>query len=332
MYRMKVLVVGLGSMGKRRIRLLKRIKSNLVIIGVDNNKERAECVRKEYKIEVCTSIESAIEKYRTECAIISTAPTSHAVIIQTCLENGMHVFTELNLISDKYIENMKLAVEKQKILFLSSTFLYRDEVQFMMKKVKNHSGLLNYSYHIGQYLPDWHPWESFQNFFVGKKETNGCREIFAIELPWLMKAFGEIDKINVLAGNNTTLNVDYPDNYLVLIQHKTGHKGMVAVDVMSRKAVRNFELFGEQLYMSWDGSPTGLKEYDLEKHKDKKIALYDNVDTIEGYSSFVIENAYENELRNFFDVINGESEPQYSFEEDLVTLKWIDRIEGKCVN
>ena len=35
---------------------------------------------------------------------------------------------------------------------------------------------------LGQYLPDWHPWESYKSFFVSNKKTNGCRELFAIEL------------------------------------------------------------------------------------------------------------------------------------------------------
>lgn len=37
---MKALIVGLGSMGKRRIRLLRGIDKNAEIIGVDTNPER----------------------------------------------------------------------------------------------------------------------------------------------------------------------------------------------------------------------------------------------------------------------------------------------------
>ena len=49
--RMNICVVGLGSMGKRRIRLLKKIVSNTIIIGVDSNYNRAKTVAKEYGIE-----------------------------------------------------------------------------------------------------------------------------------------------------------------------------------------------------------------------------------------------------------------------------------------
>lgn len=325
---MKVLVVGLGSMGKRRIRLLKKIKPDFLIIGVDSNEERAEFARKEYGIEVSADLDKALEVYKPEYAVISTSPLSHAAIIHKCLSAQAHVFTEINLVKNQYEENMELAEKEGKVLFLSSTFLYRDDVQYVLKKVRNNIGNVNYNYHVGQYLPDWHPWENFENFFVGKRETNGCREIFAIDLPWIIETFGEIEHIDVLSGKNTKLNIDYCDNYLLLIQHKMGHKGMIAVDIMSRKAVRKLEVFGEQLYITWDGTPKGLREYDWEKKEDVDIDLYSKVDTIDGYSSFVIENAYESELRAFFDEVENGEMPRYSFSKDITTLEWIDKIEG----
>ena len=325
---MRVIVVGLGSMGKRRIRLLKKIDASIQILGVDTNHERAQAVSEEYDIEVCSNLDEVLENYDAICAIISTAPISHGNIINKCLKAGLHVFTEINLIADMYDENMQLAEEKGKTLFLSSTFLYRDEIAYMMNRIKQSDSKLNYSYHIGQYLPDWHPWENFNNFFVGNKRTNGCREIFAIELPWITKAFGKIVSHKVISGKNTSLNIDYADNYLVLLEHENGHKGMLAVDVMSRKAVRNLEVFGEDLYLSWDGSPYGLNEYDADAKQDKAIKLYEKVDTLKGYSSFIIENAYQKELENFFATIEGKQTAQYSFKEDLEIIQLIDAIEG----
>ena len=324
---MRVIVVGLGSMGKRRIRLLKKINPNMAIMGVDTNIQRTQKAKEEFGIDVCMNIDEALTTYGATCAIISTAPLFHGSIINKCLKADLHVFTEINLISDLYAENMKLAEEKSKTLFLSSTFLYRDEIDYIMNKINQSKTKLNYSYHIGQYLPDWHPWENFNNFFVGDRRTNGCREIFAIELPWICKAFGKVISYKVISGKNTSLKLDYKDNYLVLLEHESGHKGMLAVDVLSRKAVRNLEIFGEDLYLSWDGSPHGLKEYNIEEKQDKEVELYDNVDTIKGYSAFIIENAYQKELETFFATIEGTGSAKHSFKEDLEIIELIDAIE-----
>jgi predicted dehydrogenase len=242
--------------------------------------------------------------------------------------NNIHVFTELNLVSDGYDENLALAKANKLVLFLSSTFMYRDEIKKIKSLVNEANCQLNYSYHVGQYLPDWHPWENYKDFFVGDKRTNGCREIFAIELPWMIDVFGDILKVNVVKSKISGLNIDYNDNYLIIMQHTTGHKGVLAVDVVSRKAVRNLEVFGEELFLEWNGSPKGLKMYDYNEKEEKVIVLYDNVDQLKEYGEFIVENAYFNEIISFFDAINGKVTPVYDFEKDKATLKLIDEIEA----
>lgn len=325
---MRVVVIGLGSMGKRRIRLIKKYDKNIKIIGIDNNEERRTSCTKEYKIETYNNLAELSVRNKVDSAFICTSPLSHSEIITECLELGMHVFTELNLVDDGYEKNMKLAKEKKLTLFMSSTFLYREEIKKIKALVAEANCDLNYTYHVGQYLPDWHPWENYEDFFVSNKRSNGCRELFAIELPWLTETFGDIVKVDVMKSKMSNLNIDYNDNYLVNIEHNNGHKGTLAVDIVSRKAVRNLEVFGEKLYLSWDGSPTGLTKYDYEIKEDLDIVLYEEVDQLENYSDFVVENAYTNEIIAFFESISKETTPIYTFEQDREILKIIDEIEA----
>jgi len=325
---MNIVVIGLGSMGRRRIRLIKQYNDSYKIIGVDLNKERRIASESEFGIETIDSLEEAIKNNNLDSAIICTSPLSHSKLIKLCLENNLHIFTELNLVTDGYDENIQLAEEKNRVLFLSSTFLHRAEIKQINNVVKMHDERLNYTYHIGQYLPDWHPWESYRDFFVGDKRTNGCREIFAIELPWLIEVFGNVKDIIVRKSKISSLNIDYNDNYIVILEHESGHKGMLAVDIVSRKAVRNLEIFGENIYLSWDGSAEGLKMIDIEKRKEENILLYEKVDQLNQYSKFVVENAYYDEIVSFFEVISNNIEPIYDFEKDKIILDLIDRIEA----
>ena len=244
---MKVIVIGLGSMGKRRIRLLKERK-DVEISGIDTQMERVKQVTEDLGVSCYNDLQEAIDKENPTCAFVCTSPLSHAKLINLCLQNKLHVFTEINLVSDLYDENIKLAHDNNCVLFLSSTFLYEEDTKAIINKVRPCNEKLNYIYHVGQYLPDWHPWESYNNYFIGDRRTNGCREIMAIDIPWLVKAFGKITNVQVLKGKNTELNVNYNDNYLMLIEHESGVKGTFAVDVMARKAVRHFEMYSEQVY------------------------------------------------------------------------------------
>lgn len=325
---MTIVVIGLGSMGKRRIRLIHKYRDTFKIIGIDTNEERRKECKDQYGIETFNSLIEVVGTIHVDCAFVCTSPLSHSGIITECLNYGLHVFTELNLVDDGYDENILLAKQKSLTLFISSTFLYREEIRKIRALSQQMNSSLNYTYHVGQYLPDWHPWESYKDFFVSNKLSNGCREIFAVELPWLVDVFGEIVKVDVIKSKITNLDIDYNDNYLLLIQHKNGHKGTLAVDVVSRKAVRNLEIYGEQLYLHWDGSPTGLYVYDFEVKKDVNIQLYKEIDQLNNYSSFVVENAYLNEVISFFEAVTEGKTPAYSFEKDKDILKIIDKIEA----
>ena len=149
---MNIVVIGLGSMGRRRIRLIKQYNDSYKIIGVDLNKERRIISESKFGIETSDNLKGVIKKHNLNSAIICTSPLSHSKLISLCLDNNLHVFTELNLVTDGYDENIQLAEEKNRVLFLSSTFLYRAEIKQINKLVKMQDKMLNYIYHIGQYL------------------------------------------------------------------------------------------------------------------------------------------------------------------------------------
>lgn len=322
-----IMVVGLGSMGKRRLRLLKQLRPGLRICGVDIDERRREDVNSTYEIPVYSQIAQAVVAEHPEAAVISAAPLSHAALIRQCLKAGLHVFTELNLVPDSYRENMKLAEQAGLVLFLSSTFLYRKENRYIIKKAQE-SGILNYRYHVGQYLPDWHPWESYEGYFVGDKRTNGCRELFAIELPWLCAAFGPISETQVIHRRCSGLNISYDDSYMLLLRHRNGHMGSLCIDVISRKAVRLFEMYNENTYLTWGGEPHTLYEWASAAKELQPVGLYDAVEHQDGYAAFTIENAYQEELAAFMKQIEQGEQPSYGFADDLVTLQLIEEIEG----
>ena len=329
---MQAAVIGLGSMGQRRIRLIKQYamqnETAIEIYGIDLSQERRKNCEAEWQIKTFGSLGEACDAAALDCIFISTSPLSHAAIIRDALSHGLHVFTELNLVSDGYDANIALSAKNQCVLFLSSTFLYREEIHKIREEVGKTDKPLRYSYHVGQYLPDWHPWENYQDFFVANRRTNGCRELFAIELPWLTNIFGAIESFEVQKSKMTGLAIDYADNYQVLIKHTSGHQGLLAIDVVSRKAVRNLEIYGEDSYIEWNGQPDGLSIFQEKTKKVEPVLLYDQIDQLENYSRFIVENAYYHEIEAFFQEIDGKQAALYDFEQDKIILELIDKIEA----
>ena len=85
---MKVLVIGLGSMGKRRVRLLKQLslKASLELIGIDSREERRLEAENVLEIQTVASIQQAMDENPDIFAVfVCTSPLSHSGIVKQCL-------------------------------------------------------------------------------------------------------------------------------------------------------------------------------------------------------------------------------------------------------
>lgn len=325
---MNILIVGLGSMGKRRARLIQGLLAGHTVAGVDNTERRCDEAR-ELGITAYTSLPEALEAETFDAAFVCTAPLTHAIIIDELLNAGLPVFSELNLVDDGYEALIAKAEEKRLPLFLSSTMLYRAETEYIAQQVQQFGKPVNYIYHIGQYLPDWHPWESYKDFFVGDERTGGVREILGIDLPWLVSAFGPVKSAHVEKDKISDLEIGYPDSFFITLRHADGNKGFLAVDVVSPKAVRNFEAFGEGLHLFWEGNPRSLYRYNTETKEKVLVDTYGEFEHDPRYSDNIVENAYVDEIINFFAVVNGAGEPKWSFAQDLEVIHLMEQIEGR---
>lgn len=322
----KILVVGYGSMGRRRIRLTRELLPSVKFICVDSNDQRLIQAREDGHISV-SSIENGIE-FSPDLAFVCTSPGHHADIILKLLEAGVHVFTELNLTSDKYELIAKTAEKNNVVIFVSSTLVYKRQMEIIKDRVAEQSKPLTYIYHVGQYLPDWHPWESYKDFFVGKKETNGIREILAIQLPWIVDTFGRVKEVKVSCQNCTELDIDFPDSAILNIIHDNGCIGSFVVDVTSRKAITRLEIIGENIHLFWEGHNDDLRILNLETKDVECVPVYESEQHVEGYSDNITEEPYRDEIKEFIRTIYGEK-ARYGLEQDAYVLSLIDRIESK---
>lgn len=327
---MNVLIVGLGSMGQRRLRLIQNKYPDYVISGIEFSKERRDDVEKIYNIKTYESTVAALQEKKFDTAFVCTPPATHYKVIKELLDNKINVFTEINLLNKGYDELLQLAKKNDVQIFMSSTPLYRKEIQKICELVSKQTKPLQYIYHVGQYLPDWHPWESYKKFFVGNSETNGCREIFAIQMPWLLKCFGnDAEILSTSRKQITNLEIEYPDSYIVTIEHKTGNRGVLIIDVAARKATTYLEIVGEDTHIKWDGTPNGLSVYNFDRKEFDAVSLYESFEHNEKYAANIIEDAYLAEIECFFGMLKGTVTPLYFLEDDANTLRLIDIIEGK---
>ncbi len=123
------------------------------------------------------------------------------------------------------------------------------------------------------------------------------------------------------------LELDYPDTYYMILNHKGGTKGVVLIDVVARKSSINLEIMNENLYITWDGLPTGVKDYDIDSKELREVQLYESYEHNDNYSANIVEDAYLNEIEAYFSQIMEGTVPIYDFGKDQKVLDVMDDME-----
>ena len=244
---MRFLVIGLGSMGKRRVRNLKALGA-ADIAGCDIRKDRCAEVADKYGIAVYPDFASAMEAFCPDTLVISTSPEHHMTYALAGFGRGLSCFIEASVVdADRILELHKRAEGTQVLMAPSCTMRYYPGP----KKVKElvHAGVIgrpiNVNYQTGQYLPDWHPWERIDEFYVSSRATGGCREIVPFELTWLNDIFGTPEPLACVKAKLTDMSADIDDLYHCLLRYPEGILANVTVEVISRPhATRELRVLG----------------------------------------------------------------------------------------
>lgn len=320
---MKFLIVGLGSMGKRRIRNLKYLQQE-DIIGFDVSKERTKEIANKYSIETCNNIEEVLEK-KPDVLIISTPPELHMKYAKIAIENGIHFFTEASVVQDDMEDVVKQLDNSDIVGLPSCTMRYHPIVKKVNEVLKSGKlgKVLAFTYHSGQYLPDWHPWEDYRKFYVSQKETGACREIVPFELVWITSTFGKIKKVFSDKAKISSLAVDIDDIYNVLLDCENGVKGVLTVDIISRPAIRKLTILTERGTVIADWYAKSVNYYIFDQGW-KNVMIDDGLiekDYLHG------EKMYIEEMENLLNSIQKKINPPYTFSEDLKILKILSAIE-----
>lgn len=233
---MRLLVVGLGSMGKRRVRNLQAL-GETEISGFDLRVDRcAEAIEK-YGIRTFCDFEEAITSFGPDALIISVSPESHMYYAWRAFELGLSCFIEASVVDAQRILELSEAIQDNALIMAPSCTMRYFPGPRKVKEILK-SGLLgrvlNVNYQTGQYLPDWHPWESVESFYVSKRDTGGGREIVPFELTWLNDLFGLPVPRACVKAKITDMPADIDDIYHCLLSYPENVLANITVEVISR--------------------------------------------------------------------------------------------------
>ena len=319
-------MVGLGSMGKRRIRNLLTLGYKN-IIGFDPRGDRRKEASKNYNISTVSDFNMALEK-KPDVMIISTPPDLHGKYAKIAIKNNIHFFTEVNLFSKELKKIIAMMKDKPIVGAPSCTMRFHPIVSELKKILDKGSigKILTISHHFGHFLPDWHPWEDYRDFYVSKRETGGAREIIPFELIWLIYLFSDIKSVYGDIQKLSKLDADIDDIYQTILEFENRVFCILVIDVITKPSIRETKIIGEYGIILCDFNEGYIKIGKGEKWKIIKVKMGK---VAKGYKgSTPPETLYEEEIKNFLNAIKNKRKYPHSFFEKLKIMQVLDAIEA----
>jgi len=330
--KLRFLIVGLGSMGKRRIRNLF-VNDEKNITGFDIRPDRNAEAKEKYGIKVVENFKD-LSPQDFDVMIISTSPEAHGDYIRFALKHKKHFFVEHPTNDDGYQEIFSakdvtsLEGENSTIVTAPSCTLRFYQPVKMIKEIldkKEVGKILAFQYHAGQYLPDWHTYEDYREVYFSKKSTSACREIFPFELIWLSWLFNsKVKEVRGSISKVSDLEMDADDIILANVKYHNGILGNIIIDAISRKPFRTLRILGSDGVLDWERADSVIKLYNIASKTTKVIPVPEGHPET-GYINE--EEMYNNEIKAFLDAINGKKKYPHNFTDSIHLLKTLFTLE-----
>lgn len=322
---MKIIVFGLGSMGKRRVRCLQQLGHH-AIVGYDIHAKRVE-EAKLHGIDA-TSDFTALPLSTADAYFICTPPDQHEAYIDYALMFKKPCFVEASVILGKLEKVCETARQEGIFIAPSCTLLFHPAIRLIQTIINNQQlgKVTNFSYHCGQYLPDWHPWESVKDFYVSNPLTGGCREIVPFELTWMTHCFGLPQQAVALHGETMDVGAKIDDTYAISLQFKQGF-GVILVDVTSRYAIRHLILNFEQGQIQWRWDENCINLFEVATGQWEKRSFEPTCGSAQGYNKNITEEMYLNEIEAFLKGIDNPQHYPNDLAKDIKILKLLNALE-----
>jgi len=314
--KMKIAVIGCGSIGKRHIRNLLSLNGNDVIAYDKDPRKLAE-VKADFGVKVLASLPDVLA-IKPKAVLVCTPNSLHVPMAYEAAKLGSHLFIEKPLSHnldgvDQLLEKVK---EQKLVTMVGCNFKFHPS--FIKMKTILESGVLgrvlSARCQFGQYLPDWHPWEDYRKGYSARSDLGGGILLDSHEFDYMQWFLGDVAELFCFAGKVSNLEIDTEDTAEVLLKFQSGTIAEIHLDYTQRAYQRNYEFFGEKGTLKWD-------------FQERKVGLYlaseNKWEVFEEPNNYDLNAMYKEQMKHFLESIENETETITDIFDALKTLKLI---------
>jgi predicted dehydrogenase len=294
------LVVGLGSIGRRHARNWAALGYGPLAVCRQRNAPQPEPLG----VDVTTffDIEEAFSQHAPEVVLVTNPTSLHVETACAAVRAGAHVFIEkpLGCTLTGVRELLESARSAGKLLMVGYNLRFHPGLARLRQLTRAGSigRILSARAEVGEYLPDWHPWEDYRDSYSARGELGGGAVLtFSHELDAMCWILGPPRRVVGMASHASSLDLSAEDVAEIVLEFDSGAIGSVHVDYVRRSPRRSLELIGETGVLRWDYERNRLEIYTAATRQWR---------VEEGDPTFERNQMYRAELQHFVGCVRGE--------------------------
>ena len=308
-------IVGLGSIGSKHLKLLRKNYPKIEITVVRSGKG-VKYSEEKLATRIINSIDKLIE-LNPKAVIISSPASKHVDQALKLANEGIHILIEKPLsISTDGVKKLIKVIEQNKLIAQVGYMFRFDPCATIMKQYidKNILGkILHVRIDCGSYLPEWRPNQDYKKSVSSSRHLGGGVLLeLSHEFDYLTWFFGEISSVYAYLDNSKTLDVNVEDSAELIMISNSGFPISVHLDFNRRNKSRKCTIYGKLGELTWDAIS---KNISINKVGEKSIKKN---------FSFEMNDLYIAQIHHFFDCINNNELPVVTIKDGLNTIKLVE--------
>lgn len=245
---LKILQIGAGSMGTRRLRDLSR-RPDVEIRLLDARADRRERAASRFGVGVFETVEEALA-WGPEALVISTPPGTKAPFVALALEQGLHHFVEADIWG--YGVAGRGAESRGLVMAPSLTFAFLPVAQALKERVPRIIGrLLGFQFFLAGDMAGWHPTEGLE-YYGRHRDTAPAREMVPFELAWLASVFGRPVAVAGAYTRASGREDSFEDTWSLSMRLEHEGMGQLSVTMACPNDARRGSAYGTSGSVIWD--------------------------------------------------------------------------------
>ncbi len=323
---MKILIAGLGSIGRRHFRNLIALGEKDLVLLRSRKATLPDDELAGYHVE--TELQDALTKHNPDAVVVANPTSLHLDVAIAAAQAGCHILLEKPVShSLDRLDVLEQAAQKSgSRILVGFQFRYHPTLNKARELIQSNAlgRLLTVHAHWGEYLPQWHPWEDYRQSYAARSDLGGGVIVTLTHpLDYLRYLMGDIESLWSFNGHISPLEVDVEDVAEIGLKFANGATGGVHVNYFQRPPVHRLEIAGTNGTLRWDNADGVLHLHQMPapfgSYSDRPPAPV--VETFAPPDGFERNQLFAAQTRHFLDVVRGESQPICTLEDGVMALR-----------